>query len=141
MKSILIKLVIIFTVLISSLYFFGERQISAKQNKYIKPAVDLYYSWLNLYVGFRVENVSQYNQIKYEVSYTREGGQRMVSEGTIDNFSKESTVSKNGIILGSCSTGGTCIYDSVKSPIKLSLHFSNSEEGFLPVYSASAILK
>jgi hypothetical protein len=64
-------------------------------------------------VGFRLSGISPFNQIDYEVRYTRDGDGSKVEEvvtGTLDNSSADDSLTHEWIILGTCSDGGTCVY-------------------------------
>ena len=141
MKSVLIKIILFVAVLISTSYLLGDKQILAKQNNKNVPIVDFHYNWLDLYVGFDIENTSQYTQIGYEISYIKNDDQTMVVKGIIDNSTRHSFIEREKIILGSCSTGGTCIYDNRTSPVTLTLNFSRSHNGHHFNYSVTEILK
>lgn len=146
MKSLLVKVIIVIGILISSVYFFGQKQISAKQNLVKQsgkntPSVDFHYTWLDLYVGFDIENASKYPNIGYKISYTNGEGQLMVVQGIITNYEGESSIEREKIILGSCSTGGTCSYDNRTSPVTLTLEFSRSTDSKHPNYTITKILE
>lgn len=63
-------------------------------------------------VGFVLNNVSEYDQINYEITYEKEGGVMQGITGNIDNSQELDTILREHIILGTCSSGGTCVYDA-----------------------------
>jgi signal peptidase I len=78
-------------------------------------------------VGFVLDNISQYDQIKYRIEYERDGGLKEVVPGTIDNSTGANEIIREGITLGTCSTGGTCVYHQVESDINLTVElFDNT---------------
>ncbi len=63
--------------------------------------------------------------ISYQLSYqAKEKGIQGVV-GTIDMLQQQGTYEKQ-ITLGTCSTGGTCVYHDVQGPVSLSLTFNGS---------------
>jgi len=81
--------------------------------------VDFYLQKNKAAVGFKVEDVGQFNQLNYEISYKTNG----VSQGIVGTIKIEgqNEITKEGFTLGTCSSGGTCVYHSGIKEIKLKI--------------------
>ena len=85
----------------------------------VEPVVDFYLQKNKAAVGFKVEDVGQFNQLNYEISYKTNG----VSQGIVGTIKIEgqNEITKEGFTLGTCSSGGTCVYHSGIKEIKLKI--------------------
>lgn len=71
---------------------------------------------------FKVLNISQFNQLKYELTYDSDSGPQGIS-GTID-INNQPIVFVSDLILGTCSEGGTCVYHQNFTKLNLSVTLS-----------------
>ena len=95
----------------------------------IKPEILLYTNASKNKLGFILNNVSDFDSFKYEIKYTHqtEGGPLAeVIEGAINNPTGNSTVIEEWMVLGSCTTGGTCTYFNGMPQIDLSVELIKS---------------
>jgi len=85
----------------------------------VEPVVDFYLQKNKAAVGFKVEDVGQFNQLNYEISYKTNG----VSQGIVGiiKIEGQNEITKEGFTLGTCSSGGTCVYHSGIKEIKLKI--------------------
>jgi len=90
------------------------------------PLVDFYFQKNKAAVGFLVSNFSDYQQLTYIISYQTNGK----SEGITGNIALNGTseVKREDLILGTCSSGGTCIYHSGITSIDLTIILSKGDE-------------
>lgn len=73
-----------------------------------EPRLDLYTYNEGRTVGFRVLNVSEFNSLFYELTYDTD----TISDGVAgaEDLIGQEEYAKDGITLGTCSSGGTCVY-------------------------------
>lgn len=140
MKKVIFILSIILVVFCSYFYIVENKQILAKQEKSTEPNVVFHFTWEKLNVGFNLAKVKAYDQIEYVIEYSRENDTDAVVEGSIDNLEGKNAIKRDHIILGSCSEGGTCVYDNITSPITLTIDFINNSEGSDPIYTITKTL-
>ena len=72
-------------------------------------------------VGFYIYPISDYENIEYKIEYKRDGGLTEVIFSDVDNTSSNNEIRKQWFTLGTCSSGGTCIYHSVEGNIDITI--------------------
>lgn len=75
---------------------------------------------------FEVINIEKFKQLEYQLTYNSDfGEQGLIGTSELNN---QSSYKKDGIIFGTCSTGGTCVYHPNLSNILLKITLTNSSE-------------
>lgn len=90
-----------------------SREIPATPSAHITIDADMHDA------SFTVENISEYSSLTYTLSYDTDNAQQGVI-GTVD-LDNVDTYSKSNITLGSCSSGGVCVYYAGIINMKLSI--------------------
>lgn len=138
-KKILITVLVVVLLLGGSFYFYSsvlksgvndetedvlpEEQVFPTVDANVK--VDLSADRLKREVTLTIDGVpDNTDTIEYELSYIAEGNLPKGVIGTIDVLGKKS-IEKDGITLGTCSSGA-CIYDKGVKSIKVSLKFNGN---------------
>lgn len=107
--------------LTTSAYFLSK---SSMENSYQMQnyLLDFYFNSDKNAVGFKILGVSDVTQIKYSITYKRAGDITVGMDGTINNPLSENEITKQWLLLGSCSSlGDVCTYDNVISAIELNI--------------------
>ena len=81
------------------------------------PEIKFYFEAGQKAVGFKASNISQFNQLKYEISYQSGKGPQGIM-GTVE-IDGENEINRDNFILGTCSTGGTCVYHTGVKAVRL----------------------
>ncbi|PJE67567.1 hypothetical protein COU95_01710, partial [Candidatus Shapirobacteria bacterium CG10_big_fil_rev_8_21_14_0_10_40_9] len=89
----------------------------------VEPFVDFYLQPEKAAVGFKASGISQYQKLNYEISYQAREKEEGIM-GTI-NLSGEEEITRDSFTLGTCSTGGTCVYHSGIDVIHLKIILEN----------------
>jgi len=89
----------------------------------VEPVVDFYLQPNKTAVGFKIKGIGQYQKLNYEIFY-QAGEKEEGIVGTI-NLSGEEEITRDGFILGTCSSGGTCVYHSGIKEIKLKINLTD----------------
>lgn len=79
-------------------------------------------------LNLNIKRTGSYSSIKYELSYNSEGIDRGAS-GDINTQEKKGEYEQE-ILFGSCSTGGTCVYDKDVENGTLILHIRKGKQAF-----------
>jgi signal peptidase len=80
-----------------------------------------------LEVGFEITGVSGYDRLQYDVQYDRNAGHELIP-GDIDNSSLQDSITEQWIVLGFCTTGGTCFYDEGVTSVDLNVYLYQGVE-------------
>lgn len=92
---------------------------------YLQTDLDFYLRADRRAVGFKVTGISPYENLKYEIAYSPTNREPQGITGEI-NLSGGDEVGRGDLILGTCSAGGTCIYDSGMPTIHLKVILTGS---------------
>ncbi len=128
-------------VILFGFIFIGQKEIIQSTNSYFIDSAHLsnnftvFEYFLDFYfredykaVGFTLDNISGITKIDYSVKYTKTDGVLTGTEGSIDNSSLSEHISKEWILLGSCSgLGEVCWYDNINSPIELTVKLTKPD--------------
>ncbi len=144
MKKIIILVVIIIILFITAL---GAKSITSHKNETVEEmptptialptisadvAVDLKAKNDNKIVALEIKNIpSSVESIEYELTYLTGSGLPRGVLGKI-NTKGENEISRDDIVLGTCSSG-KCVYDTGVTSIDLSLKF-NSKDGSSAIF-------
>lgn len=92
----------------------------------VEPIVDFYLQPNKAAVGFKVSGISASQKVDYQISYDSANGRQGIM-GTIE-LSGENEIIRENFTLGTCSTGGTCVYHQEIKEIKLELKLIDNED-------------
>jgi hypothetical protein len=93
----------------------------------LTPSIDLDLSADKKTVSFKVKNIKEFKKLSYELAYeTAIKTEGILGEKELDN---QDEFVKENIILGTCSSGGTCVYHLGIKEIKLKVILVNQENG------------
>jgi hypothetical protein len=86
----------------------------------VGPSLALQLSEDGKSVAFELKNAADYLKVKYELTYDTDAApQGVLGEADLP---KDGNFRKEGILLGTCSTGGTCVYQTGVKNIHLKLN-------------------
>jgi len=88
------------------------------------PQIDFYLEKAKTAAGFEVTNISQYSSLDYQILYDVNGIEKGLG-GTIA-LKNENEISRNGLILGTCSKG-VCVYDKGITEIRLNIKLTDKD--------------
>ena len=131
MTNIVILLFIIFSLCITRIdsthtYFRDVSNVLSSEYE-TKVVVDFYLREDNHAVGFKLNGVSEYENVNYIILYKDSGGLEEAIVGSINNSAGDSEIIREWLILGTCSSlGEVCVYDDVDGEIKLDINLVNS---------------
>lgn len=87
-----------------------------------EPELNLSKDDKNIYLG--VKNIDGYTKLSYELTYDTDSSPQGVV-GSVDLTAGQSEYQKD-VLLGTCSTGGTCVYQSGVKNVHLKITLTNS---------------
>jgi|GEM_PF-2097224 len=92
------------------------------------PSPELTVNSTNTDINFMLANITNYAKLSYELTYDSDNGQQGVT-GSVDLNAQNEFAKK--ILLGTCSSGGTCVYHSNVKNIKLKCELTNGDEKWI----------
>lgn len=87
------------------------------ESREILPSLSFSYSSATHSVSFAVENINHYKKLEYQLTYDSENGQQGVIGA--QDLNNQDQFRQDKIILGTCSSGGTCVYHSKVKNMKV----------------------
>lgn len=99
---------------------FVEKGTPGGQNLSQAPkpvGTELKLVYANHNAGFTVTDISRFNQLKYTLTYDSLSGPQGIT-GTIE-INNQTDIEVKNLVLGSCSSGGTCVYHEGVTQINL----------------------
>ncbi len=91
----------------------------------LEPELSLSVSSDRRYASFHLINVDEFVGIAYELIYGTDSADQGLTGA--DTLANQAEYTKNNLLLGSCSTGGTCIYHSGVNNLRLKVKLINSD--------------
>ncbi|RJP47124.1 MAG: hypothetical protein C4584_00785 [Armatimonadetes bacterium] len=138
-KRLTFVLVGVFALLVIAGFFVYEKVIAEPQSDQNIEEIDLAFDPEGVYalllprrdgnaLSLNLKRTASYDAIKYELAYNSEGIDRGAS-GEINTEDKKGEYEQE-ILFGSCSTGGTCVYDKDVENGTLTLHIRKGSKAY-----------
>jgi hypothetical protein len=99
--------------------------IGSWRDPLIEPEVEFYWVDENQ-VGFVLHNLENYQKVDYEITYQTNDLEEGI-RGNLD-LNGEKEIRRENFVLGSCSTGGTCVYRQKVKNLHLKVRLSGQDE-------------
>ena len=99
--------------------------IGSWRDPLIETEVEFYWADENQ-VGFVLHNLENYQKVDYEITYQTNDLEEGI-RGNLD-LNGEKEIRRENFVLGSCSTGGTCVYHQKVKNLHLKVRLSGQDE-------------